>query len=34
MLISDNVTAKYDEEFDSSGNSTASGVMGKVTGTW
>ena len=33
-LISDNVTAKYDEEFDSAGNSTASGVMGKVTGTW
>ena len=34
MLISDNVHAKYDEEFDSSGNSTANGVLGKVTGTF
>lgn len=34
MLTSDNVTAKYDEEFDSSGNSSSHGVKGAVTDTW
>jgi len=34
LLISDNVSATYDQEFDSSGNSTAHGVMGSVTGTF
>ena len=34
MLASDNVTAKYDEEFDSSGNSASQGVKGTVTSTW
>jgi hypothetical protein len=34
LLISDNISATYDEEFDSSGNSTSHGVMGSVTGTF
>lgn len=38
MLGSDNVTANYDEEFDSAGNRTSQGlkgqVTGAVTGTW
>jgi tetratricopeptide (TPR) repeat protein len=34
MLGSDNVTAKYDEEFDGFGNSTSQGVKGAVTTTW
>jgi len=34
ILISDNVSAKYDEEFDSSGNSASHGVLGSVTGTF
>jgi tetratricopeptide (TPR) repeat protein len=33
-LISDNVTSKYDEQFDGSGISTSHGVMGSLTGTW
>ena len=33
-LISDNVTSKYDEQFDSSGVSTSHGVMGSLSGTW
>lgn len=32
--ISDNVTAKYDEEFDSAGNNSSHGVKGTVTGAW
>lgn len=34
VLTSDNVTAKYDEEFDSSGNNSSHGVKGTVTDTW
>jgi hypothetical protein len=34
MLVSDNVAAKYDEEFDSSGNSASQGLKGTVTNTW
>jgi tetratricopeptide (TPR) repeat protein len=34
MLVSENVIAKYDEEFDSSGNSASQGVKGTVTSTW
>lgn len=34
MLGSDNVTAKYDEEFDSAGNTASQGVKGTVTSTW
>ena len=34
VLISDNVHAKYDDQFDSSGVSTEHGVMGSVTGTF
>lgn len=34
MLTSDNVTAKYDEEFDSAGNNSLKGVKGTVTDTW
>jgi hypothetical protein len=34
VLGSDNVTAKYDEEFDGFGNSASGGVMGAVTTTW
>jgi tetratricopeptide (TPR) repeat protein len=34
MLISDNVTSKYDEQFDSSGISTSHGVKGSLSGTW
>lgn len=33
-LISDNVTSKYDEQFDSSGISTSHGVKGSLAGTW
>ena len=33
-LSSDNVTAKYDREFDSSGNSTSEGVKGTMTSAW
>ncbi|MGC1463219.1 MAG: tetratricopeptide repeat protein [Terracidiphilus sp.] len=33
-LSSDNVTAKYDREFDSSGNSISEGVKGTVTSAW
>jgi len=33
-LISDHVSAKYDEEFDSSGNSASHGVKGAMTDTW
>ncbi len=34
LLISDNISATYDEEFDSSGNSTSHGMLGSVTGTF
>jgi hypothetical protein len=34
MLGSDNVTAKYDEEFDSSGNTASKGVLGTMNSTW
>jgi tetratricopeptide (TPR) repeat protein len=34
MLGSDNVVAKYDEEFDSAGNTASQGVKGTVTSTW
>jgi tetratricopeptide (TPR) repeat protein len=34
VLISDNVSATYDQEFDSSGNSASHGVLGSVTGTF
>jgi hypothetical protein len=34
QLSSDNVTAKYDREFDSSGNSVSEGVKGTVTSAW
>ena len=34
VLTSDNVTAKYDEEFDSAGNNSSHGVKGTVTDTW
>ena len=33
MIISDNVTAKYDEEFDSSGTDSSHGIMGSMTGS-
>ena len=33
-LISDNVSANYDEQFDGSGVSTSHGVMGSLSGTW
>jgi len=33
-LITDNVTSKYDEQFDSSGISTSHGVKGSLSGTW
>jgi len=33
-LISDNVQAKYDKEFDSAGNSASGGIKGTVTSTW
>ncbi len=33
-LSSDNVTAKYDREFDSSGNSISEGVKGTVASAW
>src|ERR1039458_165109 len=34
ILASDNVSAKYDEQFDSSGISTSNGVKGSLSGTW
>jgi hypothetical protein len=34
LLISDNISATYDQEFDSAGNSTSHGVFGSVTGTF
>jgi tetratricopeptide (TPR) repeat protein len=34
MLGSDNVTAKYDEEFDSSGNTASKGVLGTMNSAW
>jgi tetratricopeptide (TPR) repeat protein len=34
MLGSDNVTAKYDEEFDSSGNTASQGVLGTMSSAW
>jgi hypothetical protein len=34
QLISDNVEAKYDEEFDALGNSTSKGVKGTFSGTF
>jgi len=34
QLSSDNVTAKYDREFDSAGNTASEGVKGTVTSTW
>lgn len=33
-LASNNVTAKYDEEFDSSGNNASHGVMGTMSSAW
>ena len=33
-LISDNVSANYDEQFDGSGVTTSHGVMGSLSGTW
>jgi tetratricopeptide (TPR) repeat protein len=33
-LSSDNVTAKYDREYDSSGNTASEGVKGTVTSAW
>jgi hypothetical protein len=34
LLISDNISATYDQEFDSAGNSASHGIMGSVTGTF
>ena len=34
MLGSDNVTAKYDEEFDSSGNKSSKGILGTLDSSW
>ena len=34
QLSSDNVTAKYDREFDSAGNTASEGVKGSVTSAW
>ncbi|MFZ0338191.1 MAG: hypothetical protein WAL45_09180, partial [Terracidiphilus sp.] len=34
LLISDNISATYDQEFDSSGNSASHGVLGSVKGTF
>jgi tetratricopeptide (TPR) repeat protein len=33
-LASNNITAKYDEEFDSAGNDASHGVMGTMSSTW
>jgi tetratricopeptide (TPR) repeat protein len=33
-LASNNITAKYDEEFDSAGNNASHGVMGTMSSTW
>ena len=33
-LASNNIVAKYDEEFDSSGNNTSHGVMGTMSSAW
>jgi tetratricopeptide (TPR) repeat protein len=34
LLISDNISATYDQEFDSAGNSASHGVLGSVTGSF
>jgi hypothetical protein len=34
LLISDNISSTYDQEFDSAGNSASHGVLGSVTGTF
>jgi hypothetical protein len=34
LLISDNVESKYDQEFDSMGNSTSQGIGGSISGTF
>jgi tetratricopeptide (TPR) repeat protein len=34
LLISDNISATYDQEFDSAGNSASHGVVGSFTGTF
>ncbi|HEX4286229.1 MAG TPA: hypothetical protein VHZ28_14135 [Terracidiphilus sp.] len=34
MLASNNIIAKYDEEFDSNGNSASHGVMGTMSSAW
>ena len=34
LLISDNISATYDQEFDSAGNSASHGMLGSVTGTF
>jgi hypothetical protein len=34
LLISDNISATYDQEFDSAGNSTRNGMFSSVTGTF
>lgn len=34
QLSADNVTSKYDREFDSAGNTASEGVKGTVTSTW
>lgn len=34
IVASNNVTAKYDEEFDSSGNNASHGVMGTMSSAW
>ncbi len=34
MLGSDNVTARYDEEFDSSGNTASQGILGTMNSSW
>jgi hypothetical protein len=34
MLGSDNVSAKYDEEFDSSGNTASKGILGTMDSSW
>jgi tetratricopeptide (TPR) repeat protein len=33
-LASNNITAKYDEEFDSAGNNASHGLMGTMSSTW
>ncbi len=34
MLVSDNVHAKYDREFDSNGNNASNGIKGTMTSAW